>query len=122
MGASGSASRPQVSLGHLIEEALGLELHVEAGILACLGAGESRDALHKIKHRRRCMALFDEHGFDDLGRIGLREAALAQEVRAVLVRSRHNLGSWPLSMIEPGASLYRAGEPTLSLAAGRDPR
>src|SRR3954452_23653799 len=33
-----------------------------------------------------------------------------------------NYGSWPLSMIEPGASLYRTGEPTLSLAAGRDPR
>src|SRR4051794_11858063 len=41
-------SRPQVSSGHLIEQALGLELHVKSGVLPCLGAGEGRDALHKI--------------------------------------------------------------------------
>src|SRR4051812_15089878 len=76
MRASGSAARPQVSSGNLIEEALGLELHVEPGILARLSAGEGRDALHKIKHRRRRVAFLSEHGVDDLGRIGFRKAAL----------------------------------------------
>ena len=71
MGASGSAARQTVSSGHLIEQALGLELHVEAGILACLGAGKGRDALHKIKHRRGRVAFLDQHGFDDLGRVRL---------------------------------------------------
>src|SRR4051812_20666223 len=91
MRASGSAARPQVSSGHLIEQALGLELHVKASVLACLGAGEGRDALYKIKHRRGRVAFLSEHGVDDLGRIGFPKAALAQEVSAVLVRSRHDL-------------------------------
>src|SRR3954451_17804999 len=38
MRASGSAACPQASSGNLIEEALGLELHVKAGILTPLGA------------------------------------------------------------------------------------
>jgi hypothetical protein len=52
-----------------------------------LAAGDRRDALHEIEYRLGWPPLLPEHGLNDAYRLQLREAALAQEFRAVVVRA-----------------------------------
>lgn len=74
-------------------------------VLIRLGARKGRHALHEIEDRFRRAAFLLQHGIDDLSRLGLAEAALAQEGFAVLV----NAGDDPLAR-RPGACTKGAGE------------
>ena len=51
-----------------------------------------------------------------------RDAKDNKYLELALAAGASIMGSWPFSMIEFGQFLYRTGEPTFMLVAGRDPR
>ena len=51
----------------------------------CLVARDRRDALHEVEDALRLAAFLGQYGLDDLRRLGFREAALAQELGAIVV-------------------------------------
>ena len=53
------------------------------------------DALHEIEDAFGRAAFLGKHGLDDLSRLGLREAALAQELAAILVGAGDDLAPAP---------------------------
>lgn len=71
--------------GGEIEKLLGLAFHVEANILMRLVARNPRDALYEVENRFWRPAFLNQHLIDDLCRLGLGEAALAQETLAIVV-------------------------------------
>ena len=74
--------------GRLRQQRPGPALEIEARVLLGLAAGDRGDALDEVEDTLRRMALLGQHGLDDLRRLGLAEAALAQEVGAILVGAR----------------------------------
>ncbi len=90
--------------GRAIEQLLGLRLHVETGILMGLLARDGGDALNEIEDALGRTSFFGQHGFDDPVGLGLREAATAEEVGAVLVGA----GDEPDVAAAPKSNLLKA--------------
>lgn len=74
-----------------LQERLRAGLHGEARILLRFAPRDCGDALNEVEDAPGRAAFLGEHGLDDLGRLGLREAALLQEFGAVLVGARDDL-------------------------------
>jgi len=55
-------------------------------------------------------------------KLAVRVVEMKTQVKLHLPSNAPCQGSWPLSMMEPGSSLYRISEPTFVLAAGCNPR
>src|SRR3984885_3746664 len=72
-------------LGGSIEQLLRSRLEIEPGILMGLVPGNCGDALHEVEDALGLAALLGEHRLDDLGRLRLPEAALAQEFSSLVV-------------------------------------
>src|SRR6185437_16346274 len=72
-----------------VEQLLRARLQVEPGVLVGLVARDGGDALHEVKDALRFAPFLGQNRLDDLSRLGLREAALAQELAAVIVGAGH---------------------------------
>ena len=73
------------SLGGSLQQLLCTGLHGEPSVLLSLGPGDRGDALDEVEDALGRAAFFSQHRLNDLVGLRLREAALAQEVGAVLV-------------------------------------
>lgn len=105
MSARGASARA-------LEQLLGLALKLEPGVLLGLVSRETRDPLDKVEDALGRVALLNQDLVDDLTRLQLREAALAQEGLAVLVGPRHDLLAGRLDPVdEPrGRGIGKAGQ------------
>lgn len=73
-----------------VEQLFSPRLEIEPGILMRLVAGNGRDALHEVEGALGLTALLGKRGLNDLRRLRLAEAALAQEFGALVVGPRDN--------------------------------
>ena len=108
--------------GGEIEELLGLRLHVEPDILMLFVSGHSRDALDEVEDACRRTAFLSEHGLDDLRRLALREAALAQELGPVLVGAGDDLRARRLDAVDEGTGQELANRVSAGIASARSAR
>ena len=74
-----------------VEQLLGTRLEIEPRVLLGLVARDCGDALHEVEDALGLAAFLSQDGLDDLRRLGFGEAALAQEVAAVLVGAGDDL-------------------------------
>ncbi len=74
--------------GSRLQQLLGARLHGEPRILLRLGPRDRRNALDEVEHALGQTAFFGQHRLDDLAGLRLGEAALAQEISAVLIAAR----------------------------------
>ncbi len=86
-----SASPAFWKSGRPVEQLLCARFQIEARVLVGLVACEGGDALHEIEDALGLAPFLSQHGLDDLRGLSLGEAALAQELAAVVIGAGDNL-------------------------------
>lgn len=97
-----SASPAFRESGRPVEQLLCPRLQVEPRILVGLVPGDSGDALNEIEYTLGLAPFLGQHRLNDLGGLGFGEAALAQELTAVVVGAGDDLFPRRLDAVDEG--------------------